>query len=261
MTFIHTAEEGPIEPTFWRRVHFVWFGVWALLVTIPLSILQVTSHQFRPTARNFKRWSGLWGRAILTGIGIRVRTTERVRIDAHQPCIFVSNHQNALDILVLAAALPYPFGFLAKAELERVPFLGFAIRNSASVLIDRSDMRRSVASMKLAGERIRGGTSVLVFAEGSRSYARDLLPFKKGAFLLAVEAGVPLVPVAIVDAYRYMDERRRLVRAGTVHLRLGEPVSLNGASRKDVPQIMDEIQIRIQSLLVENDPEHPHERT
>ncbi|HEX7070576.1 MAG TPA: lysophospholipid acyltransferase family protein, partial [Rhodothermales bacterium] len=191
-----------VRPAAVHRLHFIWFAVWALLVTIPASILQLTTHRFRPTAKNFKRWATWWGGTILRGCGIRVEVDDQAKLDPDKPYIFVSNHQNSLDILALAAALPYPFGFIAKAELERVPFLGFAIRNSASVLINRSDPRSSLESIRLAGERIRGGNSVQVFAEGSRSYAATVAPFKKGAFLLAVEAGVPLVPVAIVDAYR-----------------------------------------------------------
>lgn len=238
-----------LRPTLGRRLLFFWFSLWALLVTIPTSILQLTSHQFRPTARNFKFWAGLWGGTILRGIGIRLRVDDGAKLDPNRPYIFVSNHQNSLDILALAAALPYPFGFIAKAELERVPFLGFAIRNSASVLIDRSDPRRSLASIREAGERIRGGNSVHVFAEGSRSYAATVAPFKKGAFLLAVEAGVPLVPVAIVDAYRLMDERRHLVRPGTLHLRIAPPISLEGATRRDIPRLMDEVRTCIEDLV------------
>lgn len=240
-----------IEYTLGRRLLFVWFAVWAVLVTIPASIAQLVSHRFRPTAGNFKRWATWWGGTILKGIGIRTKVHDEARLDPNLPYIFVSNHQNALDILALSAALPYPFGFLAKAELERVPFLGFAIRNSASVLIDRSDPRRSLQSIKEAGERIRGGNSVLVFAEGSRSYTSTVGPFKKGAFVLAIEAGVPLVPVALVDAYKLLDERRKLVRPGEIQIRIGAPIELEGLKRKDIPRVMDEAKSAIETLVTD----------
>lgn len=225
--------------TWIARVCFYWFLFWALLVTIPLSLIQFVTHRFAPTARNFKRWSGIWARLILRGAGIRTRVELPTLPPPDVPYVVVSNHQNLLDILVLAAALPYPFGFIAKAELERIPFLGFAIRNSASLFIDRSEPRKSVESLRRAAERIRTGNSVLVFPEGSRSYAPTLLDFKKGAFAIAVEAGVHLLPVTIVDAYRCMDERHRVLRPGRIHLVVGSPISTEGLRRKDIPALMD----------------------
>src|SRR5690606_42143070 len=116
----------------------------------------------------------------------------RGRLHPAHSCVLFSHHQNLLDILASSAALPYPFGVVAKAELAKVPFLGFAIRKSASVFIDRSDPRSAVSSLQAAGEPIRAGTSVLLFVEGTRSYSGRLQPLKKGAFHVATEAGVPM---------------------------------------------------------------------
>lgn len=239
----------PVTPTLGHRLLFAWFAFWAVLITIPVSIIQLTTHQFWPTARNFRRWAGWWGGWILGGVGVRVRTRDDGQLDASRPYVFVSNHQNALDILALSCGLPYPFGFVAKSELERVPFLGFAVRNSACVFIDRSDPRRSLKSIKEAAERIRAGHSVLLFPEGTRSYSPVLAPFKKGAFLLAVEAGVPLVPVTVIDSYRLLDERRRLVRPGTIHVRVGEPLDLAGLTRRDVPALMETVRERMEEMV------------
>lgn len=236
---------------FGSRLLFVWYVIVAILVTIPASFCQVIGHQFDPTARNFKRWAGIWGRTILRGIGIRVKVAQRASLDPDRPYVFVSNHQNLLDILALAGNLPYPFGFVAKAELRRVPFLGFAIRNSASVFVDRTDPRKSLESLQKAGERIRSGNSVLVFAEGSRSYGPVLNPFKKGAFALALEAGVPIIPVTIIDAYRLMDERNHTARPGTIHIVVGTPISTEGRRRKDIPAVMEEVKNQIEAELVQ----------
>lgn len=246
-----TPDDGPPDNLV-SRLLFVWFAIVAAIWTVPVSILQFISHQFSPTARNFKRNSGLWGRGILAFSGIRTQVTDRAHLDPTRPYVFVANHQNLLDILALSAALPYPFGFLAKAELARVPFLGAAIRNSASVFIDKSDPRLAVLSLKSAGERIRNGMSVLVFAEGMRSFRRELLPLKKGAFAVAVEAGVEMVPVTVVDAYRLMNEKKRLMRPGTIHIRVGEPINLEGSTRRDIPRLMDTIRNRLAADLKTN---------
>lgn len=243
-----SVDEGP-EQTIAARLHFLWFALVATLWTIPISIFQLVTHQFQPTARNFKRTARAWGGVILALSGIRVRVRDRSGIDSDQPCVFVSNHQNLLDILALSAALPYPFGFVAKAELARVPFLGLAIRNSASVFIDRSDPRSAVSSLKKAGAFIRAGNSVLMFVEGTRSYGRELLPLKKGAFAVAVEAGVPMVPVAILDGYKRMNEARRLLRGGTIHVDVGKPIDLQGKTRRDIPELMATTRERLRAQL------------
>ena len=240
---------GPPRPSLRTRLWFGWFACVAVCVTVPMSVAQVIMHQFRPTARNFKRWSGRWARAILWATGIRVEVEDTEHLDADAPYLFVANHQNTIDILALAAGLPYPFGFVAKQELATVPMLGFALRNSASILIDRSDPRRSLASIQEAGRRIRSGNSVLVFPEGARSYGPGLGRFKKGAFILAVEAGVPIVPVVLRDAYRLMDERVWAGRPGTVRIVVGHPLPTAGCRRRDVPALVEAARAQMEALL------------
>lgn len=245
------SSDGGPRPTLAARLHFLWFALVTVLCTVPMALVQMLTHRMSPTARNFKRNAGTWGRVILALSGIRVHVTNRAGIDPDEPVVFVSNHQNLLDILALSAALPYPFGFVAKEELSRVPFLGLAIRNSASVFIDRSDPRSALTSLKKAGERIRGGNSVLLFAEGTRSYGRDLQPLKKGAFAVAVEAGVAMVPVTVVDAYKRMNERKRLIRGGTIHIVIGEPISLEGKTRRDIPELIETTRRRLAGPLTD----------
>lgn len=243
------AVGGGPPPTLGSRLHFLWFSIVAVLWTIPMAITQFVTHRFDPTAKNFKRTARWWGLGILRPSGIKVQVIDKSGLDPAQPYVFVSNHQNLLDILALSAALPYPFGFVAKEELARVPFLGFAIRNSASVFIDRSDLRSAVASLKKAGERIRSGNSVLMFVEGTRSYSGRLQPLKKGAFAVAVEAGVKMVPVTILDAYRRMNEQRRLMQGGTIHIVVGQPIELDGKTRRDIPELMARTREQLQHEL------------
>lgn len=239
---------GP-SPTLGARLHFLWFALVAVLWTVPMAVTQFVTHQFDPSARNFKRTARWWAGVILRLGGIRVEVRDPSGLDPGRPYVFVSNHQNLLDILALSAALPYPFGFVAKAELARVPFLGFAIRNSASVFIDRSDPRSALTSLKKAGERIRSGNSVLLFVEGTRSYSDRLQPLKKGAFAIAVEAGVAMVPVAILDAYRRMNEQQRLMDAGTIHIVIEEPIPLDGKTRRDIPELMNATRVSLERAL------------
>ncbi len=241
--------EGAPPMTLWTRLHFFWFVLVGIFSTLLIAPCQVFTHRLHPTAANFKKWARRWAGIILKACGWRVICKDRARLPEGKPCLFVANHQCALDILVLAYALPYPFGFVAKAELERVPVMGWAMRHSASLFIDRNNPRRSLKSLQLAGERIRQGHPVLLFPEGTRGYRPELRPFKKGAFLLAVEAGVPLVPIVIQDSFRHLDERRMVSRPGTIRVVIGEPIPTEGLRRRHLPTLMDTVQARMQALL------------
>lgn len=171
---------------------------------------------------------------MFAGMGIRVTSDVRGTLDTNQAYVFVCNHQVAIDIPVVSLAIPCPFGWVAKAELARMPFLGPAVRASPSVFIDRSHPKKSVESMRLAGQRIRDGLSVIIFPEGARSHGPELAAFKRGAFQLAVEAGVPVVPVTILNAWQVFNENTRQARPGRVNVVVGEPIPLDDSGRKQV---------------------------
>ncbi|NBC18677.1 MAG: Asp-tRNA(Asn)/Glu-tRNA(Gln) amidotransferase subunit GatC [Bacteroidetes bacterium] len=254
-----SASRGRPSVRFGTRLWFLWFGLVAAVVTIPASIVQVTTNAFSPTARNFKRWATIWGRLILGATGVRVELEHATPLDPDEPYVFIANHQNTLDILSLAGWLPYPFGYVAKAELSKVPLLGFALRHSASVLIDRSDPRKSLESLKEGAARIRAGNSVLIYPEGQRTYEPQLHPFKKGAFLLAAEAGVPIVPVTVRNAYQCMDERRYVGRPGTIRITLGTPIPTAELRRRDIPALIDTVRKQMEAALSDYAPTTPVE--
>lgn len=247
---LHAPAESRLpRVSFWTRLHFVWALLFAAAVTVPCTTAVLVHNAFRPSARTFKWWSTLWARLILMGAGVKVESEVRTELDPRQPAVFVANHQNELDIVTLLAGIPYPFGFMAKAELRRVPFLGSVLKRTACLFVDRSDPRRAVQSIRVAAERIREGTSVLVFCEGSRSFSPEMKPFSRGAFVLAVEAGVPLVPVTVIDNYRLLDERRAVGRVGTVRMVVGAPIAMEGKARCDVSALMDEVRDVMQAEL------------
>ncbi|GIV62653.1 MAG: hypothetical protein KatS3mg044_1519 [Rhodothermaceae bacterium] len=239
----------PLPVTLRTRLFALWGLCWASLMTVVFAVGFLLANVVRRRGETFRWWASRWGRSILFGLGVRLQVTCRAPLQPDQPYLFAANHQNALDIPILAASLEHAFGFVAKAELEKVPFLGAAIKHSPSVFVDRRDPRRSLASIRRAGERIRDGNSVLIFPEGERTFDGRMTSFKKGAFILAVEAGVPIVPVTIRDAWTVLDERRRVAWPGTVHVVVGTPIPLAGKTRRDIPALMATVRERIEAEL------------
>ncbi|MCH8276239.1 MAG: 1-acyl-sn-glycerol-3-phosphate acyltransferase, partial [Bacteroidetes bacterium] len=141
------SEAEGISPTVFRRLFFLWAVVWGSLMTLISACGSVLSNLVVRRIGVFRWWSIFWGRSMFLGVGIRVKYHRKVDLDPSRTYVFASNHQNALDIPIAAIAVPCPFGYVAKAALERVPVLGLAIRFSPSVIVDQSHPRRSLASM------------------------------------------------------------------------------------------------------------------
>jgi len=205
-------------------------GIWvlaALLVLTPLvGIPAVVLQLLRPSGDAVPRAARLWSRWMLAAVGARVDYEGLDRIDTSRPYVFIANHQSSVDIWVLLAALPLTTRFVAKRELQKVPVIGWALSASGSIFVDRTDRGRAIASLRGAAERIREGVSVILFAEGTRSRDGTLLPFKKGPFHVALQAGVPVVPIAISGSWDVLPPRSLKVRPGRVLVRLLEPVDV-----------------------------------
>ena len=237
------------QPGLRTRLRFFWALGWTAATAVPLGAGLLVHNAARPAARTFKWWATVWARGILLASGVRLEAEVRAELPADRAFVFVANHQNELDIATCLIGIPHPFGFTAKAALERVPVLGRVLRRTPCVFVDRSSPRRAIESIREAGEQIRSGNSVLVFAEGERTWGPRLLPFLRGAFVLALEAGVPIVPVTVVDNYRVLDERVLAGHAGTVRLVVGEPVPTAGKRRSDLPALMAAVHAEIEREL------------
>lgn len=173
-----------------------------------------------------------WGRKNLDANRLEVRQAGRENIP-EGPAVFVSNHVSFVDIWILAGFLPGTVRFLAKRELLNVPIFGWAMRSAGHIPIDRKDRRAAVDACGEAGTLIREGTSAIVFGEGTRSRTGELLPLKKGAFVLAIQAGVPVVPIFLDGTYEVLPKGTLLLRRRPIHMRIGEPISTAGLTYAD----------------------------
>jgi 1-acyl-sn-glycerol-3-phosphate acyltransferase len=201
----------------------------------------------------YTRCTQKWARAILRASAVPVRLEGFEHIRPDEPQIVVSNHVSGYDIFALAAVLPPPFSFVGKQELNRIPFFGRAWLAAGHISIDRSNRQRAIATLQEAGRRIREERStVIIFAEGTRSTTGELLPFKKGAFTLAVESGVPIVPTVIIDSERIMRGKLGKLHPTPITIRFGEPVDVVRRGDGGFDAVMSETADRMQRMLQEH---------
>ncbi|MGD8314357.1 MAG: lysophospholipid acyltransferase family protein [Syntrophobacterales bacterium] len=191
----------------------------------------------------------LWGRIVLFAAGVKVRVNGLQNIDPTQAYVFAANHQSQFDIFVLLAHLPIQFRWLAKKELFRIPFLGMGMKGAGYIPIDRSNRKEAFKSIDLAAARVREGTSVVIFPEGTRTVNGTLQSFKKGGFHLAIKSKRPIVPVSLSGTFAILPKKGFRIRPQPVLIHLGDPVPTQDVRVQDRDWLISEIRRRIQENL------------
>jgi 1-acyl-sn-glycerol-3-phosphate acyltransferase len=209
----------------------VWMIFWMFWATVFIGGSAVILALFGVRGHIFSVMSRQWARASLWASGSDAVAHGLENVVPGQPFILVANHVSWFDIFAIAGKLPVDFHFVAKKELEKVPIFGLAWRAAGHISIDRSNRERAVQSLRKAGEQMRAQQSVVViFAEGTRSRSGRLQPFKKGAFVLAQETGIPIIPTVVTGSYDIMRPDTFIVRPATIHVYFEPPIPAQGVS-------------------------------
>jgi 1-acyl-sn-glycerol-3-phosphate acyltransferase len=174
-----------------------------------------------------------WAPGLLHGAGARLVVDGLDRVDWSRPHVLVANHQSVIDACALFRAIPIPLRFVLKQEMTRVPFVGWYARQMGMVFIERGSSRSSPQRLRDAVALVRGGATLCAFAEGTRSRDGSVGPFKGGLFQVAIAAGVDVVPIAISGSGAVLPTAGFRVRPGTIHLRIGQPLSTDGLRAED----------------------------
>ena len=222
--------------------------LWILLVTGFFAILAIFVSFISKSGDLPHIVARIWAKCILVASGIKVTVKGHSNIDSAGSYIYMSNHLSNFDIPVLLAYLPVQFRWLAKAELFKIPLFGYAMQRAGYISIDRSNFRSAVQSLKRAAKNIRDGVSVLIFPEGTRSQDFNIQPFKKGGFVLAVDSGVPIIPVIIHGTWPIMPKKRILVKPGNVVLEIAKPIKSSDYTRKTKEDLME----KVRNVLIES---------
>jgi 1-acyl-sn-glycerol-3-phosphate acyltransferase len=191
----------------------------------------------------------VWGPGILRIGGAQLEVQGRERLELPGPCFFAANHQSWIDVPALFTALPRPVLFLAKRELARIPFLGRYIEKMGMVFVDRGERRETARTVGHAADRLRQGWSILSFPEGTRTPDGGVQPFRTATFAAALDAGAPVVPIAIDGARHVLPRGPFQVRPGLIRISIGEPIPTAGLSRAQRGELTERTQREVEALL------------
>jgi len=221
------------------RTAYIIFCV--VLETFFFGITAVVTSFFTRTGNPVHFVARLWARSILFVSRIKVTVSGLSNVDSSKSFIYMSNHQSNFDIPVLLAYIPGQFRWLAKAELFRIPIFGHGMRGAGYISIDRFNRDSAFQSIAQAAKKIKDGVSVMIFPEGTRSKDGSIRPFKKGGFIMAVDSGVPIVPVVIRGTWPIMSKESLRINRGDVHLDIKQPIDTHAYTRDNKDILIDRV--------------------
>lgn len=219
-----------VPPFHWWKTVFFLIPVIASY-TIVLGLLSLVSSLFDRTGGLPHKCAQVWARLIVWTSGVRIERAGQALPPEHESCIFVANHASFYDVPILFTALPRQLRIMAKEALGWVPFIGWHLQRGGHVLVDRVNPGAGV--YKRMQRMARSGASLIVFPEASRTSDGRMERFKGGIFLLAIENGLPIVPVSVDGSRTVMPKGRLMVRPAVVRITVHPPIPTVGLSRAD----------------------------
>jgi 1-acyl-sn-glycerol-3-phosphate acyltransferase len=222
-----------------------------VVATFVLAVIGAASGLIDSTGDTVLRLARFWSRLVLGVPGVKLEVVQRAPLDPKRPYIVMANHASMIDIWAVFLAVPIPLRFIAKKQLGAIPLFGWAMRAGRFIFIDRQNAASARRSIDEAARRIAAGQSVVIFPEGTRTRDGRLNPFKKGGFHLALDSGADIVPVAIHGTRALMPRGSALIRAGTVRVEIGAPISTAGLASGDRDGLVVRVRDQIAAMLGE----------
>lgn len=223
--------------------------LWVLFTSVVYLFLSFVSRQ---RDAMFAKTVNFLACGIFPILGIRIEVQGKENLTNHQPCIFIGNHQSALDVAIYGAICPPNTVAIGKKEIALIPLFGWLFKYSGGILIDRKNKRKAISQIddgvKAVKER---GLSIGILPEGTRNRSgKGLLPFKKGAFHLAVEAQVPLIPIIIAEFSELANFNNKTLNSGVLQIKVLPPISTRGLTTADVTDLT----LKAHEIILENLP-------
>lgn len=227
---------------------------WLIAVPVLVLITAITAFACLFSALvGAKDWGGywppmLWARCVCTLLFVRVKVKGRDNIDKNTAYVFVANHQSAFDIWSIYGYLGHPFKWMMKKSLEKIFLVGPACKSVGHVFVDDSSISGIKETIDHAKSTLKGNMSLVIFPEGHRSYDGKMLPFKRGAFMLAGEFGMPVVPITVEGAYNVLPRTTYNIRPGKITLHIHAPI-FPGEKGFNTKRLMEQCRQAISSAL------------
>ncbi|MES3033880.1 MAG: lysophospholipid acyltransferase family protein [Gemmatimonadota bacterium] len=218
-------------------------AVVAVLATIPVVAIVVTASYLGVPMRHgsiYEKVQFFWARSLVLGGGVRTRVHGIEHVEHREACVYVANHVSWYDVFCLASVLPR-WSFVAKQELRKIPIFGRGAEAVGTIFVQRKSRKSAAEMYETAARRINEGASVVVFAEGTRGHDYPLRPFKKGSFVLAMTAGVPIIPVLIMGTREVMPAGQWLVHPGVVNIHFLEAIPTAGVPFSDRERLIAQV--------------------
>jgi 1-acyl-sn-glycerol-3-phosphate acyltransferase len=194
---------------------------------------------------------------VLAGIvlwiaGIKLNLEGRDRVDRSKGCVYVANHKSFTDSIALFYALPGELTFLAKKEIYKIPLVSFALRTMEIIEVNRSDPEAAAQSIERAVRYLQNGKCVILFPEGTRNRGKGLLPFKKGAFVLAIKSQVPIVPVILYGAEKSIAPDTIFLYPATIRINILDPIETKGMDLEKRTELLEYTQALMEAAYTQN---------
>jgi 1-acyl-sn-glycerol-3-phosphate acyltransferase len=217
-------------------------------ITLVLAVAAIFTFIIDPSGDTVLRLARVWSRSIMRAAGVKLTIRTAAALDPRRPYVFMANHLSASDIFSLFIAIPFPVRMIAKKQLGRIPFFGWAMHAGRFIFIDRQNPIAARRSIEEAARRIRNGHSVLIFPEGTRSRDGLLGPFKKGGVHLAIASGADIVPCGLRGTREVMRRGSLLIYPGSITVDVGAPISTAGLTEDDREALLERVHVLIRDM-------------
>jgi len=224
-----------------NALQIFFIGVLTVIFGLPGTLLALLLPGRTRKGRLFLWVSRNYSRIVLKALGVRVTSRGLENIDLQKPYVFMANHASHADAPVLASVLPHPLHWVFKKELSKIPVLGWVLLACGQIMIDRSDPGGARAALKVAFSGLTGNSSVMILPEGTRSRDGNLGHLKKGGFWMALDAGLPIVPVRVSGTREIVAAGSLRIRPGRVLVEIFPPIPTEGKGPADLPDLMERV--------------------
>lgn len=225
-----------------KIAYYIYFFIIAVPLLLVATIVAATVtivFSAMGMSRSMGYWPGhIWAKIFCWLSLVKVEVRGRENIKEKRSYVFVANHQGAYDIFAIYGYLNHNFRWMMKKSLEKIPFVGYSCKVSGHIMVDNSSPSATKATMEKAEKQLRGGMSLVVFPEGARTWDGKMRRFKRGAFVLAMEFGLPVVPITIDGSFEVMPRFKKIPDWGHITLTIHKPIeAVNG--KHDLLQLLD----------------------